>query len=88
MEKLIAKDRFKQLADMWYLREPAFFAVYCINELTENPYMNCAIRCGQGRIEYNSDYIKLLTDNQLEELMKTEMIGVFLKHPYSRRLIN
>lgn len=73
---------------MWYLREPAFFAVYCINELTENPYMNCAIRCGQGRIEYNADYIKLLTDNQLEELMKTEMIRVFLKHPYSRRPIN
>ena len=88
MEKLIAKDRFKQLADMWYLREPAFFAVYCINALTENPYMNCAIRCGQGRIEYNADYIKLLTDNQLEELMKTEMIRVFLKHPYSRRPIN
>ncbi len=88
MEKLIAKDRFKQFADMWYLREPAFFAVYCINELTENPYMNCAIRCGQGRIEYNADYIKLLTDNQLEELMKTEMIRVFLKHPYSRRPIN
>lgn len=88
MEKLTAKNRFKQLADMWYLREPAFFAVYCINELTENPYMNCAIRCGQGRIEYNADYIKLLTDNQLEELMKTEMIRVFLKHPYSRRPIN
>lgn len=88
MDNLIAKDRFKQLADMWYLREPAFFAVYCINELTENPYMNCAIRCGQGRIEYNADYIKLLTDNQLEELMKTEMIRVFLKHPYSRRPIN
>lgn len=50
--------------------------------------MNCAIRCGQGRIEYNADYIKLLTDNQLEELMKTEMIRVFLKHPYSRRPIN
>lgn len=88
MDKLTAKDRFKQLADMWYLREPAFFAVYCINALTENPYMNCAIRCGQGRIEYNADYIKLLTDNQLEELMKTEMIRVFLKHPYSRRPIN
>lgn len=88
MEKLTAKNRFRKLADMWYLREPAFFAVYCINELTENPYMNCAIRCGQGRIEYNADYIKLLTDNQLEELMKTEMIRVFLKHPYSRRPIN
>lgn len=81
-------DRFKQLADMWYLREPAFFAVYCINELTENPYMNCAIRCGKGRIEYNADYIDSLNENQLEELMKTEMIRVFLKHPYSRRPIN
>lgn len=88
MDNLIAKDRFKQLADMWFLREPAFFAVYCINDLTENPYMNCAIRCGQGRIEYNSEYIKTLTDNQLDELMKAEMIRVFLKHPYSRRPIN
>ncbi len=73
---------------MWFLREPAFFAVYCINDLTENPYMNCAIRCGQGKIEYNADYIKTLTDNQLDELMKAEMIRVFLKHPYSRRPIN
>lgn len=88
MDNLIAKDRFKQLAEMWFLREPAFFAVYCINDLTENPYMNCAIRCGQGRIEYNADYIKTLTDNQLDELMKAEMIRVFLKHPYSRRPIN
>jgi len=81
-------DRFKQLADMWYLREPAFFAVYCINELKENQYMNCAIRCGQGRIEYNSEFINQLNDNQFEELMKTEMLRVFLKHPYSRRPIN
>ena len=88
MDKLIAKDRFKQLADMWYLREPAFFAVYCINNLTENPYINCAVRCGQGKIEYNAEFINSLTDNQLEELMKTEMIRVFLKHPYSRRPIN
>ena len=88
MDKLIAKDRFKQLADIWYLREPAFFAVYCINNLTENPYINCAIRCGQGKIEYNAEFINSLTDNQLEELMKTEMIRVFLKHPYSRRPIN
>ncbi|MEE1083660.1 MAG: VWA-like domain-containing protein [Paludibacteraceae bacterium] len=88
MDKLTAKDRFKQLADMWYLREPAFFAVYCINNLTENPYINCAIRCGQGKIEYNAEFINSLTDNQLEELMKTEMIRVFLKHPYSRRPIN
>lgn len=81
-------DRFKQLAEMWYLREPAFFAIYCINDLNENPYMNCAIRCGDGRIEYNPEFISSLNDNQLEELMQTEMIRIFLKHPYSRRPIN
>ncbi len=81
-------DRFKQLAEMWYLREPAFFAIYCINDLKENPYMNCAIRCGDGRIEYNPEFIWSLNDNQLEELMQTEMIRLFLKHPYSRRPIN
>ncbi len=81
-------DRFSRLAEMWYLREPAFFAIYCINELRENPHMDCAIRCGKGRVEYNADYIKPLNDNQLEELMKAEMIRIFLKHPYSRRPIN
>lgn len=81
-------DRFKQLADMWYLREPAFFAIYCSHALTENPHIKCAIRCGQGRIEYNAEYIKSLSDNQLEVLMQVEMIRVFLKHPYSRRPLN
>ncbi len=88
MDNQTTINRFKKLAEIWYLREPAFFAVYCINDLTENPYMKCAIRSGQKRIEYNSEYINSLNDNQLGELMKVEMIRVLLKHPYSRRPIN
>lgn len=45
-------DRFKQLAERWFLTEPAFFAIYCSHALTMNPRINCYMRIGKGRLEY------------------------------------
>ena len=52
-----AEERFRYLAEQWFLSEPAFFAVYCSHRLTMNPNMACAIRTGKGRIEYNPKII-------------------------------
>ena len=79
-----AEERFRHLAEQWFLSEPAFFAVYCTHKLVMNPNICCAVRTGKGRIEYNPDMIGSLSDNALEETVGIEMIRLFLKHPYER----
>ena len=79
-----AEERFRHLAEQWFLSEPAFFAVYCSHKLVMNPNICCAVRTGKGRIEYNPDMIGSLSDNALEETVGIEMIRLFLKHPYER----
>lgn len=76
---------FRQLSDNWFLTEPAFFALYCQQQLTENPKMDCPVRCGQGRLEYNPLLIKHKSYAEVEQLMRIELIRLFLKHPYERQ---
>lgn len=75
---------FRTLSDDWFLREPAFFALYCQQQLEENARMDCALRCGQGKIEYNPLILKHKNYAEFEELMRIEMIRLYLKHPYER----
>lgn len=77
--------RFKQLAEQWFLTEPAYFAILCTHELRANPKMACPIRTGQGRIEYNPVLLAGITHRAaFEELVGIEMLRLFLKHPYER----
>jgi len=80
-----ARERIQQVAEQWFLTEPAFFAVYCSHRLTMHSNMQCPLRTGQGRIEYNPTVIDALQDNQLNELLKVEMIRILLQHPYARQ---
>lgn len=45
----------------------------------------CPIRSGCGRVEYNPDFVREMSDTALEEALKTEAIRILLKHPYERR---
>lgn len=78
-------DRFKQLAERWFLTEPAFFAIYCSHALTMNPRINCYMRIGKGRLEYNPGWLRELSDVAFEEVVRIEMLRAFLKHPYERQ---
>jgi len=80
-----ARERIQQVAENWFLTEPALFAVYCSHHLAMNAAMLCALRTGKGRIEYNPTVIDVLKDNQLTELLKVEMIRILLQHPYARQ---
>lgn len=80
-------DRFKQLAEHWFLTEPAFFAIYCSHALTMNPRINCYMRIGKGRLEYNPGWLRELSDAAFEEVVRIEMLRAFLKHPYERQPI-
>ena len=80
-----ALERIQQETEQWFLTEPLFFTVYCSHRLTINPNMLCALRSGQGRIEYNPEVIDSMPDHQLRALLSVEMIRILLKHPYSRQ---
>lgn len=67
------------------MQEPAFFALFCTQKLQENVRMNCYVRCGQGVIEYNPLMLEHKNYHEVEQLMRIEMIRLFLKHPYERQ---
>lgn len=79
-----ANERFKYLAESWFLSEPAFFAMFCSHAHIPNPNLKCAVRVGQCRMEYNPELISAMPDEMFEETIKIEMIRLFLKHPYER----
>jgi len=78
-------ERISRILELWYLDEPALFQVLCSHDMLENPKMDCAVRCGRRRIEYNPDFIREMSDGALTEALKTEAIRILLKHPYERR---
>ena len=80
-----ARERIQQEAEQWFLTDPVFFAVYCCHRLTMNADMQCPLRTGKGRIEYNPTVIDALQDNHLKDLLKVEMIRILLQHPYARQ---
>ena len=80
-----ALERIQKEVEQWFLTEPLFFTVYCSHRLTINPNMSCALRSGQGRIEYHPELIDPMPDRQLRALLSVEMIRILLKHPYSRQ---
>lgn len=77
--------RIEKIIERWFIREPALFAVVCSHEIVANDVMRCPVRSGCGRIEYNPDFLKEMSDTALEEALKTEAIRILLKHPYERK---
>ena len=80
-----ALERIQQEVEQWFLTEPLLFTVYCSHRLTINPNMQCPLRSGQGRIEYNPSLVEQLSDTQLKAMLTVEMVRILLKHPYSRQ---
>ena len=79
------RARFDKIIERWFVSEPALFVVICSHEIVSNHKMLCPIRSGCGRVEYNPDFVREMSDTSLEEALKTEAIRILLKHPYERR---
>ena len=79
------QDIFRRISEQWFLREPAFFSLYCTHPLEENFAMQCAVRSGQHRIEYNPALLKGRTLADVEQLLRIELLRIFMKHPYQRQ---
>jgi predicted metal-dependent peptidase len=82
--KLTVKERATKLAEKWYIIDPLYFFIWTTHELSVNPSIQ-TMRTGNGRIEYNPDFANTLTDNELEAILKAEIMRIILKHPYARR---
>ena len=50
-----------------------------------NANMQCALRSGQGRIEYNPGIIEGVKDMELSAMLRVELIRILLQHPYARQ---
>ena len=79
------RDRITTIIQHWFIQEPALFQVICTHDLEVNTQMACPVRSGRRRIEYNPDYLAEMTDEGLEEALRTEAIRILLKHPYERK---
>lgn len=78
------KQRLKNITEFWFLTEPLLFAAYCTHELIANNQIKIPVRTGQRRIEYNPNIIEEISDKQIMEYLKIEVIRIILKHPYQR----
>jgi len=79
------EEILKKISEQWFLREPALFALYCLQQFEVNDRMKVLFRCGRGKIQYNPDLAKGLSTQDIELRLKIEMIRLFLKHPYERQ---
>ena len=79
------RERITTIIQRWFIQEPALFQVVCTHDLEVNTQMACPIRSGRRRIEYNPDYLAEMTDEGLEEALRTEAVRILLKHPYERK---
>lgn len=79
------KERISKITQRWFLSEEALFVTYCTHCVAENSGMKCAMRVGRGLIEVNPALCADMTDKELEEHLRVEVIRILLKHPYDRQ---
>lgn len=84
---LTEQERISKNIEKWYILEPLYFLVWTTHELVINPLIK-TMRTGNGRVEYNPDFIKNLSDVQLNAVLQAEVLRIVLKHPYLRKKEN
>ena len=82
---MTARERIQKEIEQWFLTEPVFFTVYCSHSLVMNANMQCPLRSGKGRIEYNPAIIETMAESRLRDLLRVEIIRIMLQHPYARQ---
>lgn len=79
------EGRIRSVYDRWFLSEPALHAVLCSCDVRPDFSMSCSIRSGEGRIDYQPEIMDEMDLPTIEMLMRSEVIRIMLKHPYTRR---
>ena len=79
------KERITQVLERWFISEPALFQVLCTHSIEENASMPCPVRSGARKVEYNPAFVDEMSDQALDQALRTEAIRILLKHPYQRK---
>lgn len=79
------RERITRILERWFISEPALFQVLCTHSIEENTSMPCPVRSGARKVEYNPDFVKEMSDEALDQALRTEAIRILLKHPYQRK---
>ena len=78
-------ERISKITERWFLSEEALFSVFFTHRVAENSGMECHVRVGKGVIEVNPDLCADITDKELEERLRIEVIRILLTQPYDRQ---
>ena len=78
-------ERISKITERWFLSEEALFSAFCTHRVAENSRMDCHVRVGKGVIEVNPNLCEGISDKELEERLRVEVIRILLKHPYDRQ---
>ena len=78
-------ERISKITEQWFLSEEPLFSVFCTHRMVENSRMECHVRVGKGLIEVNPVLCEDISDKELEERLRVEVIRILLKHPYDRQ---
>ena len=79
------KERIAQITQRWFLSDEPLFSAFCTHRVAENRQMKCVARVGRGVIEFNPLLCYHMSDKELEERLRVEVIRILLKHPYERQ---
>ncbi len=78
-------ERIAKITERWFLSEEPLFSAFCTHRVAENRDMNCYARVGKGVIEVNPILCDSISDKELEERLRVEVVRILLKHPYDRQ---
>ena len=79
------RERITRILERWFISEPALFQMLCTHSIEENASMPCPGRSGARKVEYNPDFVNEMSDEALDQALRTEAIRILLKHPYQRK---
>ena len=79
------KERIAQITQRWFLSDEPLFSAFCTHRVAENRQMKCVARVGRGVIEFNPQLCYHMSDKELEERLRVEVVRILLKHPYERQ---
>lgn len=82
------EDIINNIKNNWFLVEPAYFLILCTHRLEISTSINCNIATGGGVIYINPNKFSDKSELYVEEILKSELIRIILKHPYQRQLPN
>lgn len=75
--------KITEIIERYFIEEPLLFVAFCSHQLVVNNAIE-TIRSGSQKIEYNENFVTCISQKDLNEYMKLELIRILLNHPYQR----